>query len=123
MTLPTTMKFALLLCCCLSVGFGASLPAATLAPLGTVSGGVGGERANGAAAGAPSELASWPGGNKRARRITRRARKRTLGITKFTALKVMKRRKSRRKKLRRNGSRDKAGKSALPVKKTGCPGD
>ena len=65
---------------------------------------------------------AWPGSNKRARRISKRARKRTNGVTRLAALKVMKRRKDKRKKLKRAGGRDKAGKGLAPVKKEGCPG-
>ena len=112
--LPPAMKAATLLLSCLLCCFGVSLPAATLA----------------SPPAAPADLltldgqrpAAWPGSNKRARRITKRARKRTFGITKISAFKVMKRRKARRKKMRRSGSRDKAAKGVLPVKKVGCPG-
>lgn len=81
--------------------------------------------ANGAA---PTEAATqtdvWPGGNKKARKITKRARKRTLGITKFAAFKVMKRRKAKRKKFQRaqKSGFNRADKSGAPRKKSGCNG-
>ena len=68
-----------------------------------------------------AEVEAWPGGNRKARRITKRARKRTMGITQFAALKVMKRRKAQRKKLKRAASRDKMARGIAPAKKTGCP--
>lgn len=66
----------------------------------------------------------WPGGNKKARKMSRRARKRTLGITKFTAFKVMKRRKAKRKKLQRaqKSGFHKADKRKAKRKKAGCNG-
>ena len=65
---------------------------------------------------------AWPGGNRKARRITKRARKRTNGITQFAAFKVMKRRKAKRKKFKRAAQQGfhRADRSAAPRKKTGC---
>ena len=65
---------------------------------------------------------AWPGSNKRARRISRRARKRTFGITKLSAFKVMKRRKDKRRKFKRSGPRNQEAKGRAPKKKEGCPG-
>ena len=67
---------------------------------------------------------TWPGGNRKARRITKRARKRTNGITQFAAVKVMKRRKAKRKKYKRAAQQGfhRADKAAAPRKKSGCNG-
>ena len=75
-----------------------------------------------AALSAQSTAEAWPGGNRKARRITKRARKRTNGITQFAAFKVMKRRKAKRKKFKRAAQQGfhRADKSAAPRKKVGC---
>ena len=99
------MMKALLLALCGVVCFGVSPTGAMAAPPAVVT----------------VEAEAWPGGNTKARRITKRARKRTDGITKLAAFKVMKRRKAKRKKLKRSASRDKAARGVAPAKKVGCP--
>ena len=67
---------------------------------------------------------SWPGGNRKARRISNRARRRTLFKTRGSAIKTMLSRKRQGKKFKRASKQgfNKADKSSAPPKKVGCNG-
>ncbi len=76
------------------------------------------------ATGAEATLEQWPGGNRKARKITRKSRRRTFLKTRGSAVKTMFARKQGARKYKKASKQgfNKADKSAAPPKKAGCNG-
>lgn len=66
----------------------------------------------------------WPGGNRQARKVTRKSRRRTFLKTRGSAVKTMFARKKQSRNYKKASKQgfNKADKSAAPKKKAGCPG-
>ncbi len=73
---------------------------------------------------ANATLDQWPGGNRKARKMTRKSRRRTFLKTRGSAVKTMFARKSRNRKFKKASKQgfNKADKSAAPPKRAGCNG-